>query len=119
MPTASALVSDLIKAAQAKRHPLPAVSGERCEIAQDWSCVHFVRMLAKDEPGVLSLVSGEFARHGVSIASMVQKGERNAQGYVQVIFLTHRASERSVRSALAQLEGDRVFVGSVIRVEGA
>ena len=118
MPTASALVSDLVKAAKTARHPLPAVRGDRCEMAQDWSCVHFVRMLAKDEPGVLSLVSGEFARHGVSIASMVQKGERNAEGFVQVIFLTHRASERSVRSALARLDGDRVFVGSVIRVEG-
>ena len=119
LPTASALVSDLIKAAQTKRHPMPAVSDERCEMAEDWSCVHFVRMQAKDEPGVLSLVSGVFAKHGVSIASMVQKGARSEDGFVQLIFLTHRASERAVRSALAQLDGDRVFVGSVIRVEGA
>ena len=32
------------------------------------------QILLKDEPGVLSLVSGMFARYGVSIASMVQKG---------------------------------------------
>ena len=118
MPTASALVSDLIKAARTKRHLLPAVSDEPCEMADDWSCVHFVRLLAKDEPGVLSLVSGKFAGYGVSIASMVQKGEPDENGYVQMIFLTHRASERAVRSALAELDGEKVSTCSVIRVEG-
>jgi len=118
MPTASALVSDLMKAAKAVNHALPAVGDEPCVMAEDWSCVHFVRMRAKDEPGVLSLVSGAFAEHGVSIASMVQKGERDEHGCVQLIFLTHQASERAVRKALAQIEGDRVYIGSIIRVEG-
>lgn len=118
MPTASALVSDLIKAARAKRHLLPAVSDEPCEMADDWSCVHFVRLLAKDEPGVLSLISGKFARHGVSIASMVQKGEPDGNGCVQMIFLTHKASERAVRSALGELDSEKVSTCSVIRVEG-
>lgn len=118
MPTASALVSDLVKAARAKKHQHPAVGDEACEMADDWSCVHFVRMRAKDEPGVLALVSGKFAEHGVSIASMVQKGERDERGYVQLILLTHRASERAVRTALAQLDQEKVAQGSVIRVEG-
>lgn len=118
MPTASALVSDLIKAAHAKRHLLPAVSDEPCEMADDWSCVHFVRLVAKDEPGVLSLVSGKFARHGVSIASMVQKGEPDENGELQMIFLTHRASERALRLALSELDEKKVSIGSVIRVEG-
>lgn len=118
MPTASALVSDLIKAARAKRHLLPAVSDEPCEMADDWSCVHFVRLVAKDEPGVLSLVSGKFARHGVSIASMVQKGEPDENGELQMIFLTHRASERALRLALSELDEKKVSIGSVIRVEG-
>ena len=118
MPTASALVSDLVKAAHAEKHMLPAVSAEPCVMADDWSCVHFVRMLAKDEPGVLSFISGRFAGHGVSISSMVQKGERDENGFVQLIFLTHQASERAVRSALAEVEGERVSLCSMIRVEG-
>ena len=67
---------------------------------------------------MLSLVSGKLAAHGVSIASMVQKGEPDENGYVQMIFLTHRASERAVRSALAELDGEKVSTCSVIRVEG-
>jgi len=118
MPTASALVSDLVKAARAGKHQLPAVGDEPCVMADDWSCVHFVRMRAKDEPGVLALVSGKFAEHDVSIASMVQKGARDERGYVQLIFLTHRASEHAVRCALAQMDSEKVAAGSVIRVEG-
>jgi len=118
MPTASALVSDLVKAARAKKHQLPAVGGESCVMADDWTCVHFVRMRAKDEPGVLALVSGKFAEHDVSIASMVQKGGRDERGYVQLILLTHSASERAVRLALDQLDQEKVAAGSVIRVEG-
>ncbi len=47
LPTASALVSDLIRAAKTKRHELPAVSDAPCEMAEDWSCVHFVRLRAQ------------------------------------------------------------------------
>lgn len=118
MPTASALVSDLVKAAKAKKHYLPAVGEEICEMAADWSCVHFVRMRAMDEPGVLAQIAGTFAGHGVSIASMVQKGECDENGYVQLIMLTHRASERAVRLALAQLDAAKAAALSVIRVEG-
>lgn len=117
MPTASALVSDLIKAARMKNHQLPAVDGVPARMADDWACVHFVRMLAKDEPGVLSVVSGTFARHGVSIASMVQKGETDRDGHVQLVFLTHRASERCVRSALSEMDKTLVSQVNVIRVE--
>ena len=117
LPTASALVSDLIHAAKAKRHEQPAVSNEPCSMAADWSCVHFVRLRAKDEPGVLSLITGRFADEGVSIASMVQKGKRDADGFVQLVFLTHRASEHAVRRALARMEGGKVSAESIIRVE--
>ena len=117
LPTASALVSDLICAAKAKRHELPAVSEAPCRMAEDWRCVHFVRMRAKDEPGVLSLITGGFAAEGVSIASMVQKGERDEAGFVRLIFLTHRAGEHAVRRALAKMDPAQASAESVIRVE--
>lgn len=117
LPTASALVSDLIRAAKTKRHEWPAVSDEPCDMASDWSCVHFVRLRAKDEPGVLSLITGQFAAEDVSIKSMVQKGEKDADGCVQLIFLTHRASEHALRRALAGMDSAKVTTESVIRVE--
>lgn len=49
-------------------------------------------------PGVLSLITGQFAAEDVSIKSMVQKGEKDADGCVQLIFLTHQ-SERTMPCA--------------------
>ena len=49
---------------------------------------------------------------------MVQKGERDERGYVQLILLTHQASERAVRSALAQMDEEKACACSVILVEG-
>lgn len=117
MPTASALVSDLVKAAKTRVHALPAVQEVACEMADDWSCVFFIRMLAVDQPGVLALVSSKFAKHGVSIASMVQKGH-NDGGYAQLVFLTHQASEKAVCAAIKEINDDMVSQVSVIRVEG-
>ncbi len=118
MPTASALVSDLIRAGKTKRHELPAVTDEVCPLAQDWACEYFIRMRAIDEPGVLALIAGKFAEHGVSISSMIQKGERDESGFVQLIFLTHRAWEHAVRDALCKMGEESVAQVSVIRVEG-
>jgi len=118
MPTASALVSDLICAGKAKRHELPAVAEESCPLADDWACKYFIRMRAIDEPGVLALISGEFAKKGISISSMIQKGERDEHGYVQLVFLTHKAREHAVREAVAEMDAQSIAQVSVIRVEG-
>ena len=94
------------------------MKNEACEMAEDWSCVHFVRMLAVDQPGVLALVSSKFAQQGVSIASMVQKGRDERNKYAQLVFLTHKASEKAVRAAIAQMNEEMVSQVSIIRVEG-
>ena len=67
---------------------------------------------------MLARICGRFADEGVSIASMVQKGERDEDGFVQMIFLTHRAGEHAVRRALAAMDAAKVSAESVIRVEG-
>ena len=116
-PTASAIVSDLLHAAQGEVH-LPAGEGGRTIPLDDWQSEYFIRLRAKDQPGVLSMASGKLAEEGVSIASMVQKGARDASGFVQLVILTHRARERAVRAALAALDPDMVKGVVVIRVEG-
>ena len=41
-------------------------------MAEDWHCVHFVRMRAKDEPGVLSSILAPFAASGGNILTINQ-----------------------------------------------
>ena len=48
---------------------------------------------------------------------MVQKGERDEQERVQIVFLTHRASERAVRAAISEMDEALGAQVSIIRVE--
>ena len=115
MPTAGALVSDLVKAGRGEGEMLSAATG--CSVAQDWDCVHFIRMRVKDRPGVLAQICTAFAQYEVSIASMVQKGNRDEENCVQLVILTHTASEHAVREALNRLD-ESVTEIRMIRVEG-
>ena len=123
LPTASAIVSDLVRAASAQKHlyptfendPHPAVALEK---NTDWQTAFYVRMLAVDKPGVLSHVSHTFAAYGVSIAAMQQKNTRREDGRVTVVFISHKANEKAMRHALEAIDTGLATVEAVLRVEG-
>ena len=121
LPTASAIVSDLVRAASAKVHLYPTFENElKPTVAlknnTDWQTAFYVRMHAVDKPGVLSRIAQCFADYGVSIAAMQQKG--NVQdGHVTLVFITHIANEKSMHQALASIGPELASVESVLRVE--
>ncbi|MBW2355896.1 MAG: ACT domain-containing protein, partial [Deltaproteobacteria bacterium] len=63
---------------------------------------YYIRIMAADRPGVLSIISGILGEHEISIKSVTQKGRKNT-GPVPVVMLTHRAREAAVQQALRQI----------------
>jgi homoserine dehydrogenase len=114
MPTASAVVSDLIDlardilAAAPSRIPPLAFLPERLRaipikpITDIVTCYYF-RFAALDRPGVLSKIAGILGSRHISIASVIQKG-RHIGGTVPIVMLTHEARESDVRSALVEMD---------------
>jgi len=114
MPTASAVVSDLVDVA---RNRAGAGSGGRVPV---FSCQpgamrdlpvlqadrvvtrYYVRFAAVDRPGVLSKLSGILGEHGISISSVHQKG-RHTEGPVPIVMLTHEAREADMQKALTEI----------------
>jgi homoserine dehydrogenase len=115
LPTASAVVGDLMELAREIRHgragrvaplaflpdhlePLPLVPlGElvgRC----------YLVFQAADRPGVLGHVASALGDHGISIESVLQKKAAVASGAVPVLVFTHPAREDAVRRALATID---------------
>ena len=122
MPTASAIVSDLMRAASASQNRYPTFENTEAPTIslgnnKDWHCAFYIRMFAKDQPGVLSQVAKAFADQGVSIAAMQQKG-RQENGRVPMVIITHVAGEKAMQAALQGIPSDMAAVESVIRVEG-
>ena len=121
LPTASAIVSDLLRAAAAEKHSYPTFDNSltpavALEHNTDWQTAFYVRMLAVDKPGVLGHVSQTFARYDVSIRAMQQK-DAAADGRVTLVFITHQASEQAMHQALNALDSNFACVESVLRVE--
>lgn len=129
MPTASAVLSDLVDLARnmlsgtAGRVPALAFQRERIrEIPimpiDRISSHYYFRFSALDRPGVLSTISGILGAHGISIQSVHQKG-RKTDGAVPVVMQSHRAREADVRQALREISALDVTAAKpvVIRIE--
>jgi homoserine dehydrogenase len=129
-PTASAVVSDLVAIARNIRHhaagrvPPTSYDGPsrrplRLLAMEEISSLYYLRCSVLDNPGVLSAISGLLGKYNISISSVLQKG-RKAGGAVPVVMMTHRALERDVRRALAEIDRLPTVVDKtvLIRVEG-
>ena len=80
---------------------------------------YYIRFAVADRPGVLAAMAGEFARHGVSVHSVIQRGQKDTDT-VDITYVTHTACEKDVRAVLAdiaKLEDVLREEPSVIRVE--
>ena len=121
MPTASAVVGDILQAATAEVHVHPTFANTAepdasLTFTDNWKTRFFIRVSASDAPGVLARVAGCFARENVSIATMMQK-DAVEDGRVPLIFITHAAPEQSMQAALKHLDPEICRLESVIRVE--
>jgi len=130
LPTASALVADLIEIAREVRRgsagrvaPLSYLPGELApkplvplgEIVGR----HYLRFTALDRPGVLAHITAVLGEHQIGIESVIQKGRAHSAGSVPVLILTHPAPEFAIRSALEIIDGleDVTAPTRLIRIE--
>ncbi len=121
LPTASAVVGDLIDATRNRlagtSAPAPERRPARLLPEDDLESEYFLSLDVEDRVGVLSVVSGVLGRHGVSIRSMEQDEFGST---ARLLFVTHRAREGAMRSALDELgDLDSVHaVGGLMRLVG-
>ena len=119
-PTASAIVSDLICAAQETRgasSTFEVVEGlsETVRMAEDRTCAFYLRLQVKDNPGVLAHVASCLSGQEVSVRAL-QQPQGSGDG-AQITILTHPAAESSIRKAVTSFDSELVTVMNVLRVE--
>jgi homoserine dehydrogenase len=112
MPTASAVVSDIVDAARnisgatPVRIPMHHYTASRRVNVQPIASVtgrYYLRFTVRDRPGVLASIAGHLGKEGISIASVLQKEGFPEKG-VPVIIITHAATHANVLAALAAIE---------------
>jgi len=124
MPTASAVVSDLVDLSRNlrlganRRVPLlayqrPYLKEGDIKSIENISCPYYLRFTVVDRPGVLSRISGILGDLDISIASVIQKGRR-AEKAVPIYIVTHEAREKNMQKALQVIDRLPIIVDKTV-----
>jgi homoserine dehydrogenase len=127
MPTAMAVVSDLIEVCRniqaGATGAMPTRAYQRMvhRPVRDMSKLrtrYYLRFSVLDRPGVLGQITSILGDHEVSISQVVQEGPRDPERPVKIVVLTHEALEGNVRHALKQIGKLSVVVepASLVRI---
>ena len=105
-PTASAVVADIVDIAAGRAAPVFGVPADRLKKNVRASLekhigAYYLRLMVWDRPGVMAEVTATLAKHGVSMASMIQHGRAETEGgVVPVVIVAHETTESAMSGAV-------------------
>ncbi|MCA9238958.1 MAG: homoserine dehydrogenase [Planctomycetales bacterium] len=124
MPTASAVVADLIDTCVGRT----AITFRTLELWSDAiqgvdqadfatsTGKRYVRVMVEDHPGVLADVTKAFGDEDISIASVLQKEPLAGDTAVPLVIMTHRASEAATDRACAKIAALKACRGEPVKM---
>ncbi|HUG83468.1 MAG TPA: homoserine dehydrogenase, partial [Euzebya sp.] len=121
LPSASAVVGDVVTAARAllagEQAPSPTITRKPIRPMDEAIVQYYVLLDVADEAGVLASVAATFGDHDVSIKSVWQEGQGD---HAQLLLVTHAAREGNVQACVRDLAGLASVgaIASLMRVEG-
>ena len=125
MPTSSAVVADIVAAAQETLFSVPARPvwklrpGKVIKPMSEIKTQYYLRLTAADRPGVLAQVARVLGDNQISISSAIQKWSDPVAQTAEVVIITHPAQERGMQAALRELGSLPVVkeINNFVRVE--
>ena len=124
LPTASAVVSDVIFAATHSDIKYSTFkntenASPETKFVSNFESAYYLRLSVDDRAGVLAKITGFFGKEGISIVEVAQKGkECDLDERVPLIIITHVSNENAIKKAIAKINASGLGeVQSVVRVE--
>ncbi|MHC4659295.1 MAG: homoserine dehydrogenase [Planctomycetota bacterium] len=122
MPTASAVVADIIEVALGNSattfrhlHLQPRDKTESLiEKIGNLVSRFYIRIMCKDQPGAIAQWSKILANHQISISGALQHEGRGPENTVPVVITTHPTQQRNVTAALKDMETLDVIGGKPV-----
>lgn len=129
LPTASAVVSDVIYAATHSDIKYSTFKNtenadKNVKFVSDFSTAYYLRLSVDDTAGVLAKISGVFGKCGISLIEVSQIAHKNKTflsdepNRVPLVIVTHKTTENSINKAVEKINALGIGeVKSLIRVE--
>jgi len=122
-PTASAVVADLIDIARGNNPPVFGIPTAHMKTASwattDDNINHFyLRIVAKDEPGVLADISVLMRDHKISMEEVLQHGDDESHP-VSIVIKTHKVRQGDMQKAVDAIKALPITLGEpvMMRIE--
>jgi len=126
-PTASAVIADLVDIARVETvnagHRVPplafqpdAMNNTPILPMSEVTTSYYLRMKARDQPGVLADITRILADLNISIDAFLQKEPLEGETLVDIIILTHQAQEKNIDAAIGKIEKIGTVMGKVTRI---
>jgi homoserine dehydrogenase len=124
-PTSSAVVADIVASARkivtgvGSISTWKAAAGRRIKPIDEIETKYYIRLTAKDQPGVLAQIARVFGDNAISISSAIQPESDEKTKTAEIVITTHPAREKAMQTALRKLEKLEVVreIANFIRVE--
>ena len=118
LPTASAVVGDVVNLATALRlqdfasyfHTKVGGDWQTVQDPDEWQSAYYLRLAVDDHPGVIGRIGTIFGEHEISISSIIQRGVTAEAA--NVIIVTHPVETGNLNRALATLKKEN-FLSSI------
>jgi homoserine dehydrogenase len=124
MPTASAVVADIIDTAVGRTaitfRTLELWSNRQASVtaapSDAASAKFYLRVMVEDHPGVLAQVTMALGNHNISIASVLQHEPLEAKGIVPLVIMTHETTEGAAARACDAINKLKPVRGETVRM---
>jgi homoserine dehydrogenase len=124
MPTASAVVADMIDTAVGRTaitfRTLELWSNRKASVTAAPSDLarakFYLRVMVEDHPGVLAQVTTALGAHDISIASVLQHEPLAAKGIVPLVIMTHEATEGAAARACQAIDNLKPVRAETVRM---
>jgi homoserine dehydrogenase len=123
-PTSSAVVADVVSAAQdilcgGSRTSWRLEPGKKIKPMAELETRYYLRLNVADQPGVLAQVAEILGKHKISISSVIQKAVDSVAQTAEIVIMTHPAKEAAMQQALKELGHLPVVkaISNFVRVE--
>jgi homoserine dehydrogenase len=124
-PTSSAVLADIVASARkiitgvGSISTWKAASGRRIMPIEEIETKYYIRLTAKDQPGVLAQIARVFGDNAISISSAIQPESDAKTKTAEIVIMTHPAREKAMQTALRELAKLEVVreIANFIRVE--